>query len=107
MSPKFDLEERLAEAKQRGVGVDMAVPLHERIEQLCELVYAAGSARPSKGKMFAALVLGSPTAPDELDGLLRAYDGARVRDALVTSKPDATVVEFPHRRSGPRPKSSR
>jgi hypothetical protein len=107
MSPKFELEERLDEAKQRGVGVDMAVPLHERIDELCERVYEAGHARPSKRKMLAALVLASPTNPAELDTLLRDYDRARVRDALVASPADGTVVELPNRKSGPRPKRTR
>jgi hypothetical protein len=105
VSPKFDVNERLDESKQRGVGVDMAVPLHERIDQLCDLVYAAGHARPSKRKMLAALVLGSPTDANELDVLLRAYDRARVADALVTSTQQGNVVDLPQRRSGPRPKA--
>src|SRR4051794_9144892 len=104
---KFGLAERLDEAKQRGVGVDMAVPLHERLEQLCELVYAAGYARPSKKKMLSAIVLAAPIGADELDRVLRAYDRAKVADALVTPQREGDVVEFPSRRSGPRPKSGR
>lgn len=107
MSPKFELEERLEEAKQRGVGVDMAVPLHERIEELCDRVYEAGYARPSKRKMLAALVLASPTDPTQLDALLRDYDRARVRDSLLGSPAEGTVVDLPNRRSGPRPKRAR
>ncbi len=106
MSPKFDVGERLDEARERGVGVNMPVPLHERIDQLCELVYQAGLARPTKRKMLAALVLGSPTDANELDRLLRLYDQARVRDALATAAPEGTIVEFPRRASGPRPKRS-
>ncbi len=107
MPTKFDVEERLHETRQRCVGVDMPIPLHERIEQLCELVHDAGYARPSKKKMLSALVLGSSTNTDELDKLLRAYDRAQVGDALVTSKPEGNLVEFPHRRSGPRPQAFR
>ncbi len=92
---------------QRSVGVDMSVPLHERLEELCELVHDGGYAWPSKKKMLAALVLGSTTSAEELDKLLRAYDRGRVGDALVTSKPEGSVVEFPHRRSGPRRRPSR
>jgi hypothetical protein len=106
VSPKFDVSERLDEAKERGVGVNMPVPLHERIEQLCELVYEAGFARPTKRKMLAALVLGSPTEAKELDRLLRLYDQARVGDALVTAAPQGNLVDFPRRVSGPRPKRS-
>lgn len=105
MTPQFDIHERLDEAKERGVGVNMPVPLHERIDQLCELVYQAGLARPTKRKMLAALVLGCATEVDELDQLLRQYDQAHVRDALVTATPEGSVVDFPRRASGPRPKS--
>lgn len=105
MSPQFDITERLDEAKERGVGVNMPVPLHERIDQLCELVYQAGFARPTKRKMLAAVVLGCASDAGELDRLLRQYDQARVGDALVTASPKGTVVEFPRRASGPRPKS--
>lgn len=107
MSPKFGVDERLDEVRQRGVGVEMPVPLHERVEQLCELTYEAGYARPSKRKILAALVLGAPTDAEELDRLVRAYDRARVRDALVSVKPEGSVVDFPRRRSGPRQKPSR
>lgn len=104
MSPQFDINGRLDEAKERGVGVLMPVPLHERIDQLCELVYEAGFARPTKRKMLAALVLGAAVEADELDRLLRQYDKACVGDALVTATPEGTLVEFPRRASGPRPK---
>jgi hypothetical protein len=104
MSPDFDVGERLKEAKERGVGVDMPVPLHERLNELSDLVYDAGYERPSKKKMLASIVLAAPADAEELDRLLRAYDRARVSDALVTSKPEGAVVEFPHRRSGPRPR---
>lgn len=107
MSPRFEVDERLDEVRQRGVGVEMPVPLHERVEQLCELMYEAGCARPSKRKMLAALVLGAPANAEELDRLVRAYDRARVRDALVSVEPEGSIVAFPRRRSGPRPKSSR
>jgi hypothetical protein len=105
MSPQFDIDERLDEAKERGVGVNMPVPLHERIEDLCDLVYQAGCARPTKRKMLAALVLGYSSEANELQRLLGDYDRARVADALVAATPEGSVVSFPRRVSGPRPKS--
>ena len=106
MSPQFDIDERLDEAKGRGLGVEMPVPLHERIDQLCELVYEAGGDRPSKRKMVAALVLGAPVGVEALGELLRAYERARVADALVTAQPDGNIVAFPRRVSGPRPRKA-
>jgi hypothetical protein len=104
MSRTFDIEARLEEVQARTLGVDMPIPLHERIDQLCDAVYSAGHARPSKKKMLAALVLASPIDGQELDAMVRAYDGAHVRDALAIDGPAGDVVEFPNRRSGPRPK---
>jgi hypothetical protein len=57
--------------------------------------------------MLAAVVLGSPRNASDLDRLLRDYDRARIGDALVTASPEGDLVEFPHRRSGPRPKPAR
>jgi hypothetical protein len=108
MSPRFDPDERLKEAKGRGLGQEIPIPLHERVEALCDRVYDAGYDRPAKVKMIAALLLGATCDPGELDRLLRDYDRARVRDALIdASIADGNVVEFPARRSGPRPRSAR
>jgi|tagenome__1003787_1003787.scaffolds.fasta_scaffold20684483_2 hypothetical protein len=102
MSQKFDLNERLNEARERSVGVQMPVPLHERVDQLCDLLHDTGHRRPSKREMLSALVLAAPTDADELEAMLRAYHGAYVRDALVAESATGDVVEFPRRRSGPR-----
>jgi hypothetical protein len=108
MSARFDPGERLKEAKSRGLGQEIPIPLHERVEALCDCVYDAGFERPAKVKMIAALLLGATTDSTELDRLLREYDRACVRDALVdASLAEGNVVEFPTRRSGPRPRSAR
>jgi hypothetical protein len=66
-------------------------------------IACAGFERPAKVKMTSALLLAAPTDAEHLDDLLRAYDRACVRDALVGApSTDGTVVEFPTRRSGPR-----
>jgi hypothetical protein len=97
------LDERLKEARDRGLGADIPVPLHERVEGLCNLVYKAGYDRPTKGKMVAALLLGATDDPEELDELLRAYDRARVREAIVGEQEiEGNVVTFPQRSRGPR-----
>jgi hypothetical protein len=103
MTPGFDVDERLSESKDRGLGVDIPVPLHERVEALCELVYDAGYDRPSKRKMVAALLLAATDDPRELDELLRAYDRGRVKDSLVGEPEiEGNVVSFPQRGRGPR-----
>lgn len=104
MPLNFDRNARLSEVKGRSLGTDMPVPLHERIDELCDLVYKAGRERPSKKKMLAALVLGATTDTEALDELLRAYERAKVQDALVAPQEDAEIVAFPERRSGPRAK---
>jgi hypothetical protein len=102
--PGFELEERLKETKDRGLGADIPIPLHERVEGLCNLVYQAGYDRPTKGKMIAALLLGATDDPEELDELLRTYDRARVRDTIVGEQEiEGNVVTFPQRNRGPRP----
>ncbi len=108
MAPGFDLNERLRESKDRGLGVDIPVPLHERVDALCELVYDAGYDRPSKGKMVAALLLAAADDPKTLDELLRAYDRGRVKDSLVGEPEiEGNVVRFPQRGRGPRVSRSR
>lgn len=100
---RLDLDERLKESKDRGLGVDVPVPLHERVEALCNLVYAAGYDRPTNGKMVAALLLVATDDPEELDRALRAYDRARVRDAVIGKQDiEGIVVTFPQRSRGPR-----
>src|SRR5262245_13183444 len=105
MAPDFEPRQRLIEARLKGLGQDVPEPLHERIEQLCDLVYAAGEAqRPSKMQMVAAVLFGAPTDADELVALLRRYGRATVAEALVesTASADSSVIRLPTRRSGPR-----
>lgn len=105
MSPDFNPQQRLIEVRHKSLGQQVPEPLHERVEQLCDLVYEAGEAqRPSKMQMVAALLFGSPIEADELIDLLRRYGRATVADALVesTAPADASVIELPARKSGPR-----
>lgn len=103
--PNFDVTQRLKEANIRTLGQSVPVPLHERVEALCDLVYASGRERPSKVKMLSALMLDAPADADELDRRLRAFDAASVGDALLGShEVEDNVVKFPKRTSGPRPR---
>jgi hypothetical protein len=103
MSPTYDRGQRLVEADPKPLGQRIPNPLHERIEDLCDVVYHSGSARPTKVKMLAALILAAPADPNVLQEALRAYDAARVEDAVVaTSRLSGNVISFPQRKSGPR-----
>jgi hypothetical protein len=78
-------------------------PLHERIEELCDVVYAAKHGRPTKMRMLAALILGAPTDAAVLLRMLREYDGATVADCpAIPERAKGEVVEYPERKSGPR-----
>ncbi len=103
MSPIYDPNQRLTEADPKPLGQRIPNPLHERVDELCDVVYGAGHARPTKVRMLAALLLAASTDPAVLDELLRAYDRATVGDALVVSdRVEGTVIQFPERKSGPR-----
>jgi hypothetical protein len=99
---KFDPTQRLNDVKERGVGVNMPIPLHERIEQLCDLVYEDGCARPTKRKMLSAIVLATSDDAETLRQALDAFDRATVSDASVSPVNEGEVVAFPARRPGPR-----
>jgi hypothetical protein len=47
---------------------------------------AGAPRRPTKQEMVAAIMFGSPTAPEELIDLLRRYGKATVADAFVPSQ---------------------
>lgn len=105
MSPDFNPQQRLIEVRHKSLGQQVPEPLHERVEQLCDLVYDAGEAqRPSKMQMVAALLFGSPTDADELIDLVRRYGRATVAEAIVesTAAADSSVIKLPARKSGPR-----
>lgn len=103
MSPSYDRNQRLTEADPKPLGQRIPNPLHERIDELCDVVYQARHARPTKVRMLAAILLAAPTDPAILDELLRTYDGAIVGDALVEpERADGKVIQFPERKSGPR-----
>lgn len=74
MSMSFSLTDRLVEAAAKPLGQDVPEPIHERLKQLCDLVYEAGETRrPTKQEMVAAVIFGSPTTAQELTDLLRRY----------------------------------
>lgn len=104
MPRNFDPNSRLIEANPVPLGQRVPEPLHERVEQLCDLAYEAGEPRrPTKQQMVAALLFGAPTDADELVKLLRRYGRAKVADALPRSEAaPGDVIELPKRRSGPR-----
>lgn len=103
MCADFNLDQRLNRARDRGLGIDVPIPLHERVDALCEIVYDAGYERPTKSKMIAALLLAATDEPEQLDKLLRAYDRARVEDSIAGKQAvEGNIVTFPQRRRGPR-----
>jgi hypothetical protein len=103
MSPSYDRNQRLTEADPKPLGQRIPNPLHERIDELCDVVYRARHARPTKVRMLAAILLAAPTDPAILVELLRTFDGATVGDALVEpERVDGNVIQFPERKSGPR-----
>lgn len=104
MSMSFSLTDRLVEAAAKPLGQDVPEPIHERLKQLCDLVYEAGETRrPTKQEMVAAVIFGSPTTAQELTDLLRRYGKATVADAFVPSQaPTGSVISLPKRTSGPR-----
>jgi hypothetical protein len=103
MSPDFRAADRLLDATPTPLGQRVPEPLHERVEQLCDLVYEAGEPRrPTKKEMVGALLFGSPTEAEELVDLLRRYGRAKVADALLHEESrEGSVIELPKRRSGP------
>jgi hypothetical protein len=103
VSPSYDPNQRLIEADPKALGQRIPNPLHERIEELCDVVYRAGNVRPTKVRMLAALLLAAPTDAATLDDLLRSYDAATVADAPVApDRAGGNVIQFPERKSGPR-----
>jgi len=103
MSPNYDRNQRLIEADPKPLGQRIPNPLHERVDELCDVVYGAGHARPTKVRMLAAVLLAAPSDPATLDALLRAFDRATVGDALIASdRADGNVIRLPERKSGPR-----
>src|SRR4051794_5021265 len=105
--PNFDVEARLAEQRERNLGVLVPIPLSERVETLTELLYREGYGRVPRKELGAALLYAATEDPDELAGIVTDYRRARVRDALVGGPPSENVVSFPHRRPGPRSRTSK
>lgn len=107
MAPQYNRDQRLSEADPKALGQRVPLPLHERIDELCDLLYDAKHARPTKVKMLAALVLAAPVDTTKLNQMLRRYDAATVADALVAGRAGkGKRVAFPERKPG-RPRSPR
>jgi hypothetical protein len=102
MAHRFNTGDRLEAVRHRSVGVDLPLPLHERIDELCQVVYDATYDRPPIRKMLAALVLAAPADASKLQQLLDTYQRACVSDSLVLTRSADGIVEFPDRKSGPR-----
>ena len=106
MSPgdgRFKASERLLEASPQPLGQRVPEPLHVRLLDLCDLVYASGETRrPTKAEMLGALILAAPEEPTRLVEMLDAYGRADVGSALVGPRKGAEVVRFERRSSGPR-----
>ena len=104
MSPDFNAHDRLVDVLAKPLGQRVPEPLHERLEQLCDVAYEAGETRrPTKAEMAAAIILGAPTDPVSVVKLLRDLGVATVADALLPSdEPSGDVITLPRRTSGPR-----
>jgi hypothetical protein len=103
MPVRYELAKRLLEADPAALGQRVPRPLHERVEELCDLVYEAGNERPTKAKMIGALILAAPPTVPELHKMLTRFEAATVRDAVVERKRiKAKHVTYPDRSSGPR-----
>jgi hypothetical protein len=109
MSRSFNPGDRLVDAHKEQLTGRIPEPLHERLDQLCDLAYEAGEPRrPGKAEMLAAVILASPTTPQEVRDMFRDYGNAKVVDAFLPSKqPTGSVVTLPERTSGPRSISRR
>ena len=102
---EFKLDARLPEQRECGLGVNVPIPLSERIEKLAELLYVEGHGTVTRKEIVASLLLAAPTNADELAALLRNYRRATVRRAHVGAAPQGNVVTFPNRQPGPRVRS--
>lgn len=103
MSSRYQLARRLVEADPTALGQRVPRPLHERVEELCDLIYAAGDERPTKAKLIAALLLAAPPSVPELRRMLERFDAANVGDAVVRQgRVKGKQVVYPARKPGPR-----
>jgi hypothetical protein len=109
MSRSFNATDRLVDAHKEQLTGRVPEPLHERLEQLCDAAYDAGETRrPGKAEMLAAVILASPTAPQDVVDMFRNYGKATVVDAFLPSQqPTGAAVTLPTRTSGPRSMRSR
>ena len=78
-----------------------------RLDYLVSLV--AQQHRTDRRELAAALVFGASDHAEELGRLLGRYRAAATRDALghlAEARSDATVIELPKHKPGPRPRAA-
>jgi hypothetical protein len=103
---RFNVNERVEDVHHRSVGLDLPIPLHARLDELCQVVYRETHQLPPIKKMLAALVLAAPSDARTLDSLLRKYRDANVGECLLLTTATNETVEFVEPRPGPRRRRS-
>jgi hypothetical protein len=98
----FDLDARLLEQRERNLGVDVPIPVSERIDTLTDLLYSDGHGPVARKELIAALLHTCPSEPEALAERLTQYRKARVRDTHVGEMPTGNVISFQKRAPGPR-----
>lgn len=101
---RLNPDDRLVEVTVRQLGQRIPEPLHQRLGELCDLVYEDGAPRrPTKEDLIAAIILGAPEDPAQLKAMLDTYGRALVRDAFLDiAVSDTAVIELAPRTPGPR-----
>ena len=93
----------LRDCPEQRVGLDLPAPLSERLDDLVQLVEAAGD-RTNRKELIASLILAAPEAGEKLSTLLRAYRQASARAARLDGSTDEPTIGIRSYRPGPRPR---
>ena len=91
----------LRECPEKRVGLDLPAPLSERLDDLVQLVEAAGD-RTSRKELMASLILAAPEVGDKLSAQLRKYRQASARAARLSGSADEPTIGIRSYRPGPR-----
>ena len=102
---RIDPDTRLPECPERAVGMDLALPISDRLDTLVELAEQEGE-NTSRKEVVAALILAASELGEELGSVLRTYRKARALDALVQQPTNAEILEFARPRPGRRPRGA-
>lgn len=89
--------------RDHNVGLALSDPISARLDGLVDLVERAAE-RTNRKELVAALILATEPNGDELAAVVRRYRVAIARDAVLAADPTASVLVFPGRRPGPRPR---